>query len=120
MRNSSRRSTLWCGRSCPGEAGVAGRVCGPAGFCSTSLRARCQIADLAVKREPDNEHDANAVAITAGRPATKIGYVNKQRAKWVAELLDGGQELDGLVIQSKTSSPRILLTTPEMLAYLRR
>ncbi|MDP9694435.1 UNVERIFIED_ORG: hypothetical protein J2X79_001994 [Arthrobacter globiformis] len=31
-------------------------------------------------REPDNQHDANAVAIHAGRPAKKIGYVNKQRA----------------------------------------
>ena len=71
-------------------------------------------------REPDNQHDANAVAIHAGRPAKKIGYVNKQRAAWVAKLLDAGQPLDGIVIQSKASSPRVLLTTPEMLAYLQR
>lgn len=71
-------------------------------------------------REPNNEHDANAVAITTGRPAKKIGYVNKQRATWVAKLLDAGQELDGIVIQSKAASPRVLLTTPEMLAYLQR
>lgn len=71
-------------------------------------------------REPNNEHDANAVAITTGRPAKKIGYVNKQRATWVAKLLDAGQELDGIVIQSKAASPRVLLTTPEMLVYLRR
>ena len=75
---------------------------------------------VAARREPDNEHDANAVAITFGRPERKIGYVNKQRAKWVAELLDGGQKLEGLVIQSKVSSPRVLVTTPEMLAHLRR
>jgi len=75
---------------------------------------------VAVKREADNEHDANAVAITTGRAATKIGYVNKQRAKWVADLLDKGQDLDGIVIQTKSSSPRVLLTTPEMLAHLRR
>lgn len=75
---------------------------------------------VAVKREADNEHDANAVAITTGRAATKIGYVNKQRAKWVADLLDKGQELDGIVIQTKSSSPRVLLTTPEILAHLRR
>lgn len=74
---------------------------------------------VAVKREPDNEHDPNAVAITIGRPGRKIGYVNKQRAKWVAELLDGGQELEGLVIQTN-SSPRVLITTPEMLAHLRQ
>lgn len=71
-------------------------------------------------REPNNEHDANAVAITTGRPAKKIGYVNKQRATWVAKLLDAGQQLDGIVIQSKAASPRVLLTTPEMLVYLQR
>lgn len=71
-------------------------------------------------REPENEHDANAVTITTGRPAKKIGYVNKQRAAWVAKLLDAGQELDGIIIQSKAASPRVLLTTPEMLAYLQR
>ncbi|WP_427174304.1 HIRAN domain-containing protein [Arthrobacter sp. 92] len=75
---------------------------------------------VAVKRESDNEHDPNAVAITVGRPERKVGYVNKQRAKWVAELLDDGQELEGVVIQTKASSPRVLLTTPEMLAHLRR
>lgn len=73
-----------------------------------------------VVREPDNEHDANAVAIYAGRPAKKIGYVNKQRAAWLAKLLDAGQELDGIIIQSKAASPRVLLTTPEMLAHLQR
>jgi hypothetical protein len=71
-------------------------------------------------REPDNEHDANAVAIYMGRPAKKIGYVNKQRAAWVAKLLDAGEELDGIIIQSNAASPRVLLTTPEMLAYLQR
>jgi hypothetical protein len=71
-------------------------------------------------REPDNEHDANAVAIYMGRPAKKIGYVNKQRAAWVAKLLDSGQKLDGIIIQSKSASPRVLLTTPEMLTYLQR
>jgi hypothetical protein len=71
-------------------------------------------------REPDNEHDGSAVAIYTGRPAKKIGYVNKQRAAWVAKLLGTGQELDGIIIQSKAASPRVLLTTAEMLAYLRR
>lgn len=74
---------------------------------------------VAVKHEPDNEYDTNAVAIHVGRPERKVGYVNKQRAKWVAELLDSGQQLEGLVIQTK-SSPRVLVTTPEMLAHLRR
>ena len=70
-----------------------------------------QGARRAVKRA-----DGNAVAIHAGRPVKKIGYVNKQRAAWVAKLLDTGQELDGIIIQSKAASPRVLLTTPEMMA----
>ena len=41
---------------------------------------------VSVARESNNSHDPNAVAITVGRPERKIGYVNKQRAKWVAEL----------------------------------
>jgi hypothetical protein len=71
-------------------------------------------------RESDDEHDVNAVAVYTGRPAKKIGYVNEQRAAWVTKLLDAGQELDGIIIQSKAASPRVLLTTPEMLAYLQR
>lgn len=71
-------------------------------------------------REPDNAHDANAVAIYMGRRAKKIGYVNKQRAAWIAKLLDSGQKLDGIIIQSKSASPRVLLTTPKMLAHLQR
>jgi hypothetical protein len=74
---------------------------------------------LGILREPGNEYDPNAVALTAGRPAAKIGYVNKQRAKWVAEMLDSGHELSAIVIQTK-ASPRALITTPEMLEYLRR
>ena len=39
-------------------------------------------------------------------PRKKIGYVNKQRAAWVAKLLDAGQELDGIIIQSKAANNR--------------
>ncbi|WNM65738.1 hypothetical protein SEA_VULPECULA_28 [Arthrobacter phage Vulpecula] len=73
---------------------------------------------VGIAREPDNAHDPNAVALTIGRPAAKFGYVNQQRAKWIAELIDGGQELRALVLH--TSSPRVLITTTEMLAHLQR
>jgi hypothetical protein len=69
-----------------------------------------------IMREVDNEHDRNAVAITTGRSGQKIGYVNKQRAAWVAKLLDAGQELDGIIFQTKAASPRVLLAPPEMLS----
>lgn len=49
-----------------------------------------------LKREPDNEHDANAVAVygvaDTGR-RRKIGYVNKGLARSVAKRLDSGEKI---------------------------
>jgi hypothetical protein len=64
---------------------------------------------VALKREPKNEFDPNAVAITIGKSSRKVGYVNKQRARWIAAILDAGGELSGIVIQTKVASPRILV-----------
>lgn len=75
---------------------------------------------VGLKREPDNDHDPNAVAITTGRQARTIGYVNKQRARWVAALLDGGTPLHAVVIQTKAASPRVLIAPPQTLEALRR
>ena len=73
---------------------------------------------VGLQREPENEFDPNAVAITIGKSSRKVGYVNKQRAKWVASILDGGSELSGIVIQTKTGIPRVLIAPPETLAAL--
>jgi hypothetical protein len=75
---------------------------------------------VGLKREPDNEYDPNAVAITMGREARKIGYVNKQRARWIAALLDGGTPLRAVVIQTKAASPRVLIAPPQTLQALRQ
>lgn len=64
---------------------------------------------VGLKREPENEFDPNAVAITVGELSGKVGYVNKQRARWIAEILDAGGELSGIVIQTKAASPRVLV-----------
>jgi hypothetical protein len=75
---------------------------------------------VGIRREPDNQHDPYAVALTTGNPPRRFGYVNKQRARWVGELLDDGEHLEAIIIQSSAASPRALITTPNMLAHLRR
>ena len=76
--------------------------------------------EVGIQREPENDFDPNAVAITVGKSCRKIGYVNKQRAKWVAAILDGGEDLSGIVIQTRLSSPRILIAPPETLDAMTR
>lgn len=75
---------------------------------------------LRLEREPENEYDPNAVAIKVGTSARKIGYVNKQRARWIASVLDSGGELSVIVIQTKAASPRVLVAPPQTLEYLTR
>jgi hypothetical protein len=75
---------------------------------------------VGIRREPDNQHDPYAVALTTGILARRFGYVNKQRARWVAGLLDSGEHLEAIIIQSSAASPRALITTPTMLAHLRQ
>ncbi|MGP5049106.1 HIRAN domain-containing protein [Glutamicibacter ardleyensis] len=68
--------------------------------------------ELGLKREPDNEYDINAVALTRGdkRPQ-KLGFVAKGQAKHVAKLMDAGTELAAFVL---TGGRHVLITTPEM------
>ncbi|MEG9247553.1 HIRAN domain-containing protein [Arthrobacter sp. Soc17.1.1.1] len=74
---------------------------------------------VGLRREPD-EHDPHAVALTTGSPARTFGHVPRQHARPVAERLDRGQHLVALVTHAGTSPPRVLITTPHLLAQLRR
>lgn len=68
----------------------------------TSPRARAYLV-----REPDNEHDPNAIAVQAckarGERVT-VGYVNKALAKRLARRLDAGEDLRAVFIRG--SLPR--------------
>ncbi len=44
--------------------------------------------ELELQRQPDNPHDANAIAVNYG--ALQIGFLRKQIAKHLAPLIDGG------------------------------
>ncbi|WP_246003656.1 HIRAN domain-containing protein [Nocardioides aurantiacus] len=48
---------------------------------------------LRLRREPDNPHDANALAVYAERDRNKAGYVPTGQAKRLAPLVDGGADL---------------------------
>ena len=78
-----------------------------------------------LRREPNNPYDANAVAITAdldGAPV--IGYVNKQKARTMSRLIDGGAVLEAISLRGKragvaTEQVAILAADPALMAHLR-
>lgn len=51
---------------------------------------------LVLRREPNNPHDSNAVAVTTQFGST-IGYIPRKNANWVARLLDEGYALSACV-----------------------
>lgn len=67
--------------------------------------------EIQLKREPDNEHDPNAIAVMTPSGAEKIGYVAKGQAKRVAKAMDAGLEL---VAHTMMNGSQVLITTPEM------
>ena len=72
---------------------------------------------LLILREQDNPHDPNAILLTTPN-GLKIGYVNKQRAKWVARLIDEGTRLQGIILQAGPYVPIALLAPADVLASL--
>lgn len=62
------------------------KVKGIAYWASDSERARYGGQEYLLVREPDNEHDAHAIAVYGG--GRKLGYVSASRAALLAPLLD--------------------------------
>lgn len=55
-----------------------------------------------LRREPQNEFDANAVAVhanTASGRLAKVGYVNKGLARSLAKRMDAGESVEGLFMR---------------------
>lgn len=76
-------------------------------------------------REPDNEHDPNAVAVYARGADRRAGYVNKQNARRLAKIIDSGGDLAAIAIRGASpgqlGSPiTVLVTAPDLLTHLRR
>lgn len=76
-------------------------------------------------REPDNEHDPNAVAVYASRARRPAGYVNKMNAKRLARRLDTGDDLMAISVRGTGPgidgpAPWVLVGSPSVLDHLQR
>lgn len=74
-----------------------------------------QVGDPAVLvREPDNEYDANAVAITVrGR---MLGHYDRGKARRLAKILDAGNHLEAVVVS--VMPPKVIAAEPRILQHL--
>ena len=102
--------------------GVRGTSYYEAANLSTETSAGTQ---LGLRRDPDNEHDKNAIAVVDQGTGEQLGWVNKLNAKRLAKRLDSGEEL---VVLSLCGSPIgkngdtlvVLVTRPDILTHLQR
>jgi hypothetical protein len=61
-------------------------------------------AALELRRDPANEHDANAIQVWAG--ALQIGWVPRELAAELAPRLDAGEPWSAVVLREQRASPR--------------
>ena len=59
---------------------------------------------LELRRDPENEHDPNAIAVHAG--AAQVGWVPREVAAELAPELDAGGAWSALVLREQRRSPR--------------
>lgn len=75
-------------------------------------------------REPNNEYDANAIAIYPGRGAGPIGYVNRQNAARLAKALDAGESFAAITLSGSPAGRdgdpvTILVARPDVMTHMR-
>jgi hypothetical protein len=61
-------------------------------------------APLALRRDPANEHDPNAIQVWAGD--VQIGWVPREIAAELAPRLDAGERWSAVVLREQRASPR--------------
>ena len=59
---------------------------------------------LELRRDPDNEHDPNAIAVHAG--GEQVGWVPRELAEELAPQLDEGETYSAIVLREQRRSPR--------------
>jgi HIRAN domain len=59
---------------------------------------------LELRRDPDNEHDANAIAVLGGD--AQVGWVPRELAAELAPKLDAGEAWTAMVLREQRRSPR--------------
>jgi hypothetical protein len=64
-------------------------------------------AVLELRRDPDNEHDPNAIQVWAAGPAgEQLGWVGRELAAALAPELDAGRPWSAVVLREHRRSPR--------------
>jgi hypothetical protein len=61
---------------------------------------------LVLRRDHDNEHDPNAVAVQHGDGARQVGWVPRELAAEIAGDLDAGRVWSALALREQRPSPR--------------
>jgi hypothetical protein len=82
-------------------SGVAGTQFRPGALDSDALAPG---SVLELRREPGNEHDANAIAVDAG--GAHVGFVPREIAAELAPQLDAGRTWSAVVLREQRASPR--------------
>ena len=82
-------------------AGVAGARFQPAALEGDAVAPGRR---LELRREPENEHDPNAIAVHAG--GERIGWVPRELAAALAPALDAGAPWSAVVAREHRASPR--------------
>lgn len=78
-----------------------------------------------LEREPNNPHDANAIAVYAAGAPAKSGYVPRGTAKRLAKLLDAGADLVGITLRGSDAgeegpNPQVLVCERALFEHLMR
>ena len=64
-------------------------------YCQDGIRGSYEGEPVMLEREPDNPHDANAIAVKAA--SGLIGYVSRREASTLAVAIDNGDKVQGRV-----------------------
>jgi hypothetical protein len=61
---------------------------------------------LVLRRDPDNEHDPDAIAVHADGGGEQLGWVPRELAAQLAGELDAGREWSAVVLREQRPTPR--------------
>jgi hypothetical protein len=98
-------------RDAPALAARGLRVAGVAGAgrhhaATLTSAAVAPGAALELRRDPDNEHDPNAIAVHAPGGGEQVGWVPRELAAALAPDLDAGRPWTAVVLREQRRSPR--------------
>jgi hypothetical protein len=116
----------YLGRDAPELAARGLRVAGVAGagrHHTEALGGLSPGSPLELRRDPDNEHDPNAIEVLAG--GAQVGWVPREIAAELAAELDAGRPWSAVVLRVQSDSPRdplhgaTMLLAPDVSVELR-